>query len=62
MTEKPTQIIVNPHNKKAYLDITRDMLVKGNGLFTFQVRMSGGKIVDYVFMEGKKYAKTVRPK
>lgn len=53
--EKPAQIVIDAHNKKAHLDIARDMLLKGNGLFSFTLRVNGGKIVDYVYMEGKKY-------
>jgi hypothetical protein len=60
--EKPVQVKIHPHNKNAHLDIARDMLLKGSGLFTFTLRVSNGMIVDYVCMDSKKYVKNIRPK
>jgi hypothetical protein len=62
MKEEPVQIKIHPHNKPVYLDIARDMLLKGNGLFSFTVQISSGMIVNYLYMEGGKYVKTVQPK
>jgi len=51
-----TKIVdIKPHNKKVYIDIIRDVLIKKNGLFSFVLRCHNGLIRDYVLME------TVKP-
>lgn len=46
---------ISEHNAMAYMDIAKDMYNKGEGVFTFIVRIDGKKIVDYVMMESISY-------
>ena len=42
---------INKKNIKPHLNIERDIQEKGNGLFTFNLRIDKGDIVDYVRFE-----------
>ena len=42
---------IRQDNIEAYTDIEHDIQLKQNGLFTFILRINGGKIVDYNVME-----------
>ena len=46
-----TQLIMREHNKAVYHELVKDMVVHGNGLFSFILRVSAGNIVDYVIMD-----------
>jgi len=45
------ELSIRDHNKQAHLDIEKDIKAKGNGLFTFILRVNNGNIVDYNLME-----------
>lgn len=49
------KITIRPHNKRAYMDLIREVLKKRNGLLSFVLRVSSGNIVDMVIMENKKF-------
>jgi hypothetical protein len=38
---------INQNNIKPHLDIERDIQTMGNGLFTFNIRVNSGNIVDH---------------
>ena len=42
---------IRQDNIEAYTDIEHDIQLKQNGLFTFILRINGGKIVDYNVLE-----------
>lgn len=42
---------INQHNVRPHLDIENDIKEKGNGLFTFTLRVSQGNIEDYAQFE-----------
>jgi hypothetical protein len=49
---------IRGENWQPHLDIENDLQKKGDGLFTFILRVNKGNIVDYVLMEtsdGRKY-------
>jgi hypothetical protein len=42
---------IREYNKRAHLDIEKDIQTQKNGLFTFTLRVNGGNIVDYSVTE-----------
>lgn len=42
---------IRKDNVEPYLDIAKDIKDRGNGLFTFILRINNGKIVDYNVLE-----------
>lgn len=46
---------IRQQNWEAHLDIQSDMIAKGNGVFTFVVRVNDGIVVDYICLENAKY-------
>lgn len=45
------ELNISQHNIKPHLDIERDIQLKKNGLFTFNLRVSQGNIEDYASYE-----------
>jgi hypothetical protein len=45
------QIVVNPANKQAHLDIEKEIIKRQNGVFTMSIRVNGKQIVDIIFRE-----------
>lgn len=42
---------IREYNKRAHIDIEKDIQTQKNGLFTFVLRVNGGNIVDYSVTE-----------
>lgn len=51
-------LILREYNKKPHQDIEIELQKKKNGVFTFIIKVSGGNIVDLVFLENDKYRET----
>lgn len=52
------ELVISPQNEKPHTDIEHDIEAKKNGLFTFTLRVNGGKIVDYnviEYVDARKY-------
>lgn len=47
---------ISQHNLMVYQDIARDMMHKGNGTFSFVIKIDGKHIIDYVQLESYMYA------
>ena len=41
------ELKIDPHNVRPHLDIEKDIREKKDGLFTFNLRINQGQIVDY---------------
>ena len=48
---------INQQNVQPHLDIEKDIAEKGNGLFTFILRVNNGVIVDYSVIENVNIAR-----
>ena len=47
------ELSIRDHNVKPHLDIEKEIDLKKNGLFTFQLRVNNGNIVDFLLFEYK---------
>lgn len=45
------QLNIRQHNKKAHVDIEKEIEYKKNGLFTLILRVNGGNVMDCQVME-----------
>lgn len=48
---------ISKNNKEAYQDIILEMLKKKDGVFSFELRISNGNIMDFVIREYISYGK-----
>lgn len=46
---------ISQHDAAVFMDMAKDMLNKKNGLYSFVIRVDGGKICDYVQLESFLY-------
>jgi len=52
------EINITKHNQQAHTSIDSDITSLSNGLFTFQLRVNDGNIVDYIVFENEGPATT----
>lgn len=50
-----SDLIIREKNKEAHYLIQKDIMRQKNGVFTFILKVSGGNICDYVYMETERF-------
>ncbi len=60
MENRPIKDSVSEHNATVYLDMAKDMLKKGDGIYTFIIKVDGKNIVDCVQMDTVMFAQTIK--